>query len=149
MKLIERTAVVAVVVGIAGALCWPFLYEARMLERSAGDATRVITITGIGSEGLWTDAEVRAGNYFAREFPPARPILVEGETVVFRFKSADVTHRFYSPELGIGPIMVRAGHVAEVRVTPKTRFLVIAVKPNSGVLVLPTTIAPACFKRAT
>src|SRR5215217_5676130 len=35
------------------------------------------------------------------------------------------------------------------RVTPKTRFFVSPVKPNSGVFVLPTTIAPAAFNRAT
>src|SRR5579862_3422516 len=35
------------------------------------------------------------------------------------------------------------------RVTPYTRFLVIAVWPNSGALVLPTTIAPAARRRAT
>src|SRR5262245_36302795 len=35
------------------------------------------------------------------------------------------------------------------RVTPCTRFLVTAVKPNSGEFVLPTTIAPAAFRRAT
>ena len=35
------------------------------------------------------------------------------------------------------------------RVTPNSGFLVIAVKPNSGVFVLPTTIAPAARSRAT
>jgi hypothetical protein len=35
------------------------------------------------------------------------------------------------------------------RLTPWTRFLVIAVKPNSGVFVLPTTIAPAARSRST
>jgi mono/diheme cytochrome c family protein len=117
-KLIERTCVVATVLGVVAAIVWPFIHEAQTVEAKAGPGTRVITITGVGSTGTWTDAEVRAGNYFAKEFPPARPVLVEGETVLFRFKSADVTHKFYCPELAIGPVLVYPGHVAEVEVTP-------------------------------
>src|SRR5262245_46843526 len=46
------------------------------------------------------------------------------------------------------PPGVRSGSHGE-RVVPKTRFLVIAVWPNSGVLVLPTTIAPTASRRST
>ncbi len=42
-----------------------------------------------------------------------------GEAVVLRLKSADVHHSFYSPELGIGPVDVKPGHVAEVTFTPR------------------------------
>jgi mono/diheme cytochrome c family protein len=120
VKLIERTCVVATVLGIVGAIGWPILHEARTLAEKGNPGTAVITLTAVASSGTWTDAEVRAGNYFAKKFPPARPVLVEGEPVLFRFKSADVTHRFYSPELGIGPVIVYPGHVAEVEVTPTT-----------------------------
>lgn len=36
-----------------------------------------------------------------------------------------------------------------LRVTPKSRFLVMAVAPNSGRFVFPTTIAPAARSRDT
>src|SRR5450432_741155 len=36
-----------------------------------------------------------------------------------------------------------------LRVTPKTSLKVLAPAPNSGVLVLPSTIAPAAFRRRT
>src|SRR5271166_1092862 len=36
-----------------------------------------------------------------------------------------------------------------LRVSPNSRFLVMAVQPNSGALVLPTTIAPAARSRST
>src|SRR6185437_12465268 len=36
-----------------------------------------------------------------------------------------------------------------LRVAPKTALKVLAPAPNSGVLVLPTTIAPAALSRAT
>lgn len=120
VKLIERTCVVVTVIGIVGAIAWPFLHESHAVEAKAGPDTRVITLTGVASTGTWTDAEVRAGTYFAKEFPAARPVLVEGEPVLLRFKSADVTHEFYCPELGIGPVLVYPGHVAEVEVTPTT-----------------------------
>src|ERR1700733_13482168 len=36
-----------------------------------------------------------------------------------------------------------------LRVTPKTSLKVLAPAPNSGVLVLPSTMAPAAFRRRT
>ena len=36
-----------------------------------------------------------------------------------------------------------------LRVAPKTALKVFAPAPNSGVLVLPTMMAPAAFRRAT
>src|SRR5229473_1077126 len=46
------------------------------------------------------------------------------------------------------PPGVRSGFHG-LRVLPKSRFFVNGVKPNSGVLVLPTTIAPAARNRPT
>ena len=46
------------------------------------------------------------------------------------------------------PPGVRAGSQGD-RVTPKRRFLVTAMCPNSGVFVLPTTMAPAPLRRST
>src|SRR2546428_10064571 len=48
----------------------------------------------------------------------------------------------------VEPPGVRAGFHG-LRVTPKTALNVLAPAPNSGVLVLPTTMAPAAFSRAT
>jgi mono/diheme cytochrome c family protein len=120
MKLLntERIAVLATVVGIIAAFAWPFFHETDSVEAHAGTDIPVITITGVAATGVWTDQEVRGGNYFAKEFRPARPVLNLGETVVLRFKSADVVHTFYCPELAIGPVEVYPGHVADVEVTP-------------------------------
>ena len=46
------------------------------------------------------------------------------------------------------PPQVRAGFQG-FRVGPNTALNVLPPAPNSGVLVLPTTIAPACFRRST
>lgn len=115
---IERTAIVLTVVGMVVALAWPFVQEAAGNRERLGSNARIITLTGVATTGTWTAGEVRAGNYFAREFAPARPVLRVGETVVLRLKSADVNHVFYSPELGIGPLEVYPGHVVEIEVTP-------------------------------
>jgi mono/diheme cytochrome c family protein len=116
----ERIAIVVTAVGLVIAVAWPFFHEMKSVEAHSGPGVRAITITGVAATGVWTDAEVRGGNYFAKEFPQARPVLRVGEPVLLRLKSADVAHRFYAPELGIGPVDVYPGHVAEVRVTPTT-----------------------------
>jgi mono/diheme cytochrome c family protein len=116
----ERIAILVTVVGMISAVAWPLIHEGKSVKDHAGAGVRVITITGVAATGTWTDAEVRGGNYFARDFPQARPVLREGERILFRFKSADVVHRFYAPEVGIGPVDVYPGHVAEVEVTPTT-----------------------------
>jgi mono/diheme cytochrome c family protein len=117
-KSLERAAIVVTVVGVVIAVAWPFIHEGRRARRRSAADRRVITITGLAATGVWTAAEVRAGDYFAKEFAAAQPVLQPGQTVLFRFKSADVVHTFYSPELGIGPVEVYPGHVAEVEITP-------------------------------
>ena len=42
----------------------------------------------------------------------------KGELVTLRLMSADVHHRFYAPELGIGPIDVEPGHTESVQFRP-------------------------------
>lgn len=118
-RTLEIVAIVATVVAIAGFTVVPFLYEGRSVDAHTGAATQVITLTGISHTGTWTVEDVHGGNYWNRSFSMAQPVLTVGEPVLFRFKSADVVHTFYSPELGIGPVEVYPGHVAEVLVTPE------------------------------
>jgi plastocyanin len=88
--------------------------------RHAPKGTRVITLTGVAKVGTWTEEDVTGANYWQVRSAPARPVLVAGEPVLFRFKSVDVMHAFYAPALDIGPVMVEPGHVTEVLVTPKS-----------------------------
>lgn len=115
----EFIAIVVTVASVVVAAVWPFLHERRTVRTHAGPQTRVITLTGVAATGTWTEEEVRGGNYFAKRFAPAEPVLTMGTRVLLRLKSADVTHTFNSPELGIGPVEVYPGHVAEVMVQPK------------------------------
>lgn len=78
---------------------------------------RSITLTGVNKDGVWTDEEVTASNYWLKTFRRADLTLQQGETVLLRLTSADVSHGFYAPELGVGPLLIEPGHVVEVLLT--------------------------------
>ncbi len=118
-KVMEAMAVGATVLGLAAAAVLPFAYEVHAAHQDLAPDTRVITLTGIGSAGVWTEEDVNGESYWRKAFSPARPVLRAGEPVAFRLKSSDVVHTFYSPELGIGPVEVYPGHVSKVVITPK------------------------------
>ncbi|MFQ6113903.1 MAG: c-type cytochrome, partial [bacterium] len=80
----------------------------------AKGSTRVIHLTGVMKNGVWTKEEVTGLNYWWKTFHPAKIILREGEEVLLRLSSSDGTHGFYVPELNLGPIQVESGHTVEV-----------------------------------
>lgn len=80
----------------------------------AKGATRVIHLTGVMKNGVWTDEEVTGLDYWWKTFHPATIVLREGEEVLLRLSSSDGTHGFYLPELNLGPIQVESGHTVEV-----------------------------------
>lgn len=82
---------------------------------TAQDVDRVVLLTGVKKNGIWTTESVTGLNYWWKTFHPAQIVLQKGEEVLLRLTSADVTHEFYLPELGIGPIPVKPGHTEEVR----------------------------------
>ena len=81
--------------------------------------TRMINITAVAAQGIFTEDVVNGTNYWNKNFKRAIIVLVKGEKVVFRFTSVDVTHTFYVPEAGLGPIVIEAGHFYDVSYTPK------------------------------
>ncbi|MFQ5650008.1 MAG: c-type cytochrome [bacterium] len=80
----------------------------------ARGSTRVIHLTGVMANGVWTDEEVTGLNYWRKTFRPATIVLRAGEEVLLRLSSSDGTHGFYVPELNLGPIQVESGHTVEV-----------------------------------
>lgn len=77
----------------------------------------VITLTGSASCGVWTTEDINGLNYWWKEFEPADISVEVGESVLLRLQSVDVMHQFYVPGLGLGPVDVKPGHVAEIRFT--------------------------------
>lgn len=79
---------------------------------------RIITLTAMANDGVWTQEPVRGTNYWRKRFSPTPEIDVkQGEAIVLRLASADVLHSFAIPVLNIGPLDVPAGEVREVRFT--------------------------------
>ncbi len=82
------------------------------------NGARIITLTALATDGVWTQELVAGENYWRKRFSPTPEIQVkQGETVVLRLASADVLHSFAIPLLNIGPIDVPAGEVREVKFT--------------------------------
>jgi heme/copper-type cytochrome/quinol oxidase subunit 2 len=80
--------------------------------------TRMINITAVAAQGIFTEDVVNGFNYWNTKFKRANIVLVKGEKVIFRFTSVDVTHSFYAPEAGLGPIVIEAGHFYDIIYTP-------------------------------
>lgn len=80
---------------------------------------KIINLTAVAAQGIWTEDKVDGMNYWNTTFKRANLILTKGEEVILRLTSVDVTHTFYVPELGLGPINVEAGHFYDVPFNPK------------------------------
>lgn len=117
----EGVAIALTVLGTVGAVAAPFYADRAQPLRLKPDTTvevQVINLTGVAAQGVWTAEAVNGANYW-RPLRPATPVVHAGREVIIRLQSADDEHGFTIPELGVGPIKVEAGHVAEVRFTPQ------------------------------
>lgn len=116
-----------------------FAYKRLYLPRKFSGA-RIITLTAIATDGVWTQEQVTGMNYWRKHFSPTPEIQVKlGETIVLRLASADVLHTFAIPALEIGPIDVPAGEVREIKFTvnkPDTLLFLCwqVCSPNHGKL---------------
>jgi plastocyanin len=106
----EWLGVAVTLAGLAGIPVWVVAYD----HAQDPDDRRVIRLTGVMKDGAWTTATVTSTNYGLKTFQPAEIKLAVGERVLFHLSSADVTHGFYVPELGIGPVEVEPGHVEKL-----------------------------------
>ncbi len=77
-------------------------------------STRIINLTAISTQGIWTAEKVDGLNIWNSEFKKATIVVHKGEKVILRFTTVDVTHSFYIPELKLGPVFVDAGHLYDV-----------------------------------
>lgn len=80
--------------------------------------TKMINITAVAAQGIFTEDVVNGTNYWNTKFKRANIILQKGVPVILRFTSVDVTHTFYVPEAGLNPIVVEAGHFYDIAFTP-------------------------------
>lgn len=116
-----------------------FGYRRVYLPRKFSGA-RIITLTAIATQGVWTQEQVTGVNYWRKHFSHTPELQVKvGETIVLRLASADVLHSFAIPALKIGPIDVPAGEVREVKFTAERPDTLVYLcwqvcSPNHGKL---------------
>lgn len=112
IKIQEFLALVVTLIVLAGVPITVYSYAPWAEE---GIGPRVIHLTGVQKSGVWTGERVNAFNLWWKNFQPATITIAEGEEVVIRLTSADVTHSFYVPELYPEPILVEPGHTEELK----------------------------------
>ena len=83
--------------------------------KSAGEADKVFTLSGVAGDGAWTLEPVNGLNYWWQTFDRAVVYVEQGDHVLLRLQSTDVHHRFYSPALGIDQVDVEPGHTEFAR----------------------------------
>jgi len=115
----EVFGVALVLATLVGVPLWAWRQEARVNEIPDEENLHVITMTAVADGGIFTFEDVVGHNYWRRQPEVARPVVRVGETVLFRLKSADVTHGFSIPELDVGPIYIEPGTITEARFQPQ------------------------------
>jgi hypothetical protein len=113
-RLKEIAATACVIVGLVAVPVGIKQYHTDRIIGQYPAGSKVITLSGVAEDGSWTLGNVDGTNYWRREFAPSVIFLEEGDDVVIRLQSTDVHHRFYVPELGLGPVEVEPGHLTEV-----------------------------------
>lgn len=111
-KPMEAAAALATLAACVAVIALPFCLQHAAVAEPA--RTRVITLTAVAAQGVWTEEEVNGTNYWCKKFAPAAITVSTGETVILRLISADVEHAMSFPELGIEPVEVKPGQVSEL-----------------------------------
>jgi mono/diheme cytochrome c family protein len=115
--IMGRAAEIAAVIGTVGLLAGtPAAIWAFGKDRAPESGGRVIVLTGVQRDGVWTDENVTAASFGVTRYRAATIELREDEKVTLRLSSADVLHSFYIPELGVGPIDVKPGVMTDVAI---------------------------------
>lgn len=114
-EILALLSVLLVLIGLPIAIWW---YELTYLPSRHPDGTRLVNLTAKVEQKkcLWTLEQVDGLNYWWKKFKFAEEIPAnEGQTVIFRVKSADVMHSFAIPQFRIGPYEIEGGKVKEVK----------------------------------
>lgn len=104
---------VSVAITVGGLTGIPF-WVASQRDARVPEDRRVIYLTGVMKDGAWTTEMVTSLNYGLKSFEPSIVRIAENEKVLFRLTSADVSHGFSVPGLGLGPVTVAPGEILEL-----------------------------------
>lgn len=113
-EIIALASIILTLIGLPALIIY---YEKISIPSKYGEGVRIINLSATAPKTgcLWTLGDVVGYNYWWKKFKFANEIKVkQGDTVIFRIKSADVLHSFAIPQFRIGPYEVDAGKVKEV-----------------------------------
>lgn len=114
-RLKEAGALLAVVLVLVGLPLLLWYWRSVALPHRYPAGSKIVTLTAIAHEGVWTQEEVIGLNYWWMKASPTSEIpLNHGDHVVVRLHSVDVLHSFAIPILRVGPVDVPAGHTVDV-----------------------------------
>lgn len=107
--------VVAILIGLP-IILWHWR-DQTLHHHPAG--TKVITLTAVAGNGVWTTDDVVGWNYWWKTPKRVEDIPLQvNDHVVMRLRSVDVLHSFAVPLLHIGPVEVPSGHTVQLEFRP-------------------------------
>lgn len=116
----EAGGVLAVLLVMVGLPLLLHYWWTALQTRHYPPGSKVITLTAVARDGIWTQDQVVGFNYWWKKPVRTEEIqLNQGDHVVVRLKSVDVLHSFAIPLLHLGPVDVPAGHTVEVQFDAK------------------------------
>lgn len=110
----EATGIATIFAILIGLPIILWQWRDRTLHRHSAD-TKVISLTAVAGDGVWTQDDVVGWNYWWKTPARAENIPLQlNDHVIMRLRSVDVLHSFAIPLLHIGPVEVPSGHTVEV-----------------------------------
>ncbi len=113
----EHLAVILTLLAVAAVPLATWWYQSACLPSLYPPGARVFHLTGFAPSGVWTAEPVRGVDYWWKRYQPATIFVNKGDFVIIELTSADMSHYFYVPGLGVGPVTVKVGESATVRFT--------------------------------
>jgi plastocyanin len=110
----EKYEIIGLILLIVILIGVPYLVVSNSPWNNTRENSRIVFLTAVAKDGVWTNEIVTNSNYWNRKFQKANLSFQKNEKVLFRLTSMDVTHTFYVPELNIGPIEVKPGKLYEI-----------------------------------
>jgi hypothetical protein len=112
----EAAAVLTVLLVLGGLPLLLWYWRSTVVPGRYAPGTKIIHLTALADGGIWTEEQVVGYNYWWRKPARANAVsLAQGDHVVLLLQSSDVQHAFVMRDLNIGPVVVAAGHTAEVK----------------------------------
>jgi len=112
-EVLALAGVIAVLVGVPlFGLTYQKLQDWKLTEGGKG---RIFDLTGSTWYGVWTLDRFVGYNYWRLKPKQATIRVKEGELVIIRAHSTDVTHAIHIPAFGVGPEFIEPGKVKVVK----------------------------------